>query len=43
VKSSGIINELKIAGIYPLSEHLIIRANASGALAIKMDAANFSF
>jgi len=43
VKSSGIINELKIAGIYPLGEHLIIRANASGALAIKMDAANFSF
>lgn len=43
VKSYGSINELKIAGIYPLSEHLVIRTNASGLLAIKLDGVGFSF
>jgi hypothetical protein len=41
VKNSGVIKELKIAGIYPLSDNLIIRSNASGSLEIKVDAINF--
>ena len=42
VKSTGIINDLKIAGFYPLTEHFIIRSNASGDLMIKVDAMNFN-
>jgi hypothetical protein len=42
IKSYGKINDLKIAGFYPLSEHFIIRSNASGDLLIKVDAMNFN-
>jgi len=42
VKSSGSINDLKIAGFYPLTEHFIIRSNASGYLMIKVDAMSFN-
>jgi hypothetical protein len=42
VKSSGSINDLKIAGFYPLTEHFIIRSNASGDLMIKVDAMSFN-
>lgn len=42
IKSYGKINDLKIAGFYPLTEHFIIRSNASGDLMIKVDAMNFN-
>ena len=42
VKSSGNINDLKIAGFYPMTEHFVIRSNASGELVIKVDAMNFN-
>ena len=42
IKSNGQINDLKIAGFYPLTEHFIIRSNASGELIIKVDAMNFN-
>ena len=43
IKTTGTLNDIKIAGIYPLSEHLVIRSNASGSLAIKVDTIDFSF
>lgn len=43
VKNSGAMNEIKITGIYPLADHLIIRTNASGSLAIKVDSIDFAF
>lgn len=42
IKSTGNINDLKIAGFYPLTEHFIIRSNASGELMIKVDAMSFN-
>jgi len=42
VKSIGSIYDLKIAGFYPLTEYFIIRSNASGDLAIKVDTMNFN-
>ena len=42
VKSIGSINDLKISGFYPLADYFIIRSNANGNLAIKVDAMNFS-
>lgn len=42
VKSAGTINDLRIAGFYPLTEYFIIRSNASGDLQIKVDAMSFN-
>jgi len=42
VKSIGSINDLKISGFYPLTDHFIIRSNAGGNLMIKVDAMNFN-
>jgi hypothetical protein len=43
ISSAGKLNDIKIAAIYPLRQHLIIRSNASGELSMKIDAAAFSF
>ena len=43
VKSAGVVNELKIAGFFPLSKHLVIRSNAVGSLEIKVNAAELGF
>jgi hypothetical protein len=43
ISSSGKLNELRIAAIYPLRQYLVIRSNCSGDLSVKIDAANFSF
>lgn len=43
VRSSGTVNELKIAGIYPLAEHLVIRTNASGNMEIKTGEIDYTF
>ena len=42
IKSYGKINDLKLVGFYPLTEHFIIRSNASGELAVKVDAMSFN-
>ena len=42
VKSTGTINDLKIAGFYPMTEYFIIRSNASGDLMIKVDVMSFN-
>jgi len=43
IKTTGNMNDLKIVRIYPLAEHLIIRSNASGNLALKVDTIDFNF
>jgi len=43
VQTSGKVQGLKIANIYPLREHLIIRSNCTGSLAVKVDPISFSF
>lgn len=43
IKTAGTLNDLKISGIYPLTDHLIIRSNASGILAVKADTIDFNF
>ncbi len=42
IKSTGTINDLKIAGFFPMTEYFIIRSNASGDLMVKVDAMNFT-
>ena len=43
IKNSGFVNDLKIAGLYPLADYFIIRSNASGTLKINVDAFDFKF
>lgn len=43
IKTNGRINDLKISGFYPLTDHFIIRSNASGELMIKVESVDFSF
>jgi hypothetical protein len=43
VQSVGNVNDIKIVGIYPLTQHLVIRSNCSGQLSLKVDAGNLSF
>jgi hypothetical protein len=42
IRSYGSISDLKLIGIYPLDQYLIIRSNCSGSLAVKVDAVDFS-
>jgi hypothetical protein len=43
IQSMGKMDEIKIVNIYPLREHLVIRSNCSGSLAIKVNSADISF
>jgi hypothetical protein len=43
VQTSGKLEEIRIANIYPLRDHLIIRSNCTGNLAVKVDPISFSF
>jgi hypothetical protein len=43
VKSTGVINDMKIAGFYPLSEYFIVRCRAGGDLAISVDSLDLGF
>ena len=43
ISSYGQINDIRIVNIYPLRDHLVIRSNCSGILAVKIDAGSFSF
>lgn len=42
IRSNGTINDIRLAGIYPMQQHLVIRSNCNGALSVKVDAASFS-
>lgn len=43
VKSYGAMNELKIAGLYPGQENLLLRIHARGNLSLKISDLDFSF
>ncbi|HSU27463.1 MAG TPA: DUF4403 family protein, partial [Chitinophagaceae bacterium] len=42
IRSSGNISELRLVGIYPMSNHLIIRSNCTGNLSVQVDSILFS-
>jgi hypothetical protein len=42
IRSSGSIDNITLAGIYPLSRFLVIRANCTGALVVKVESVDFS-
>lgn len=42
IYSRGNITDLKLAGIFPMSKHLVIRSNCSGYLSVKVESADFS-
>jgi hypothetical protein len=42
IYSSGSISDIKLIGIYPLSEYLVVRTNATGLLSVKVDTIDFS-
>ena len=42
VRGYGQINDLKLVGIYPLLQHLVIRSNCSGELSVKVESIQFS-
>ncbi len=43
IRSSGSIKNIRLAGIYPMQQHLIIRSNCEGNLSVKVESVNFSF
>jgi Domain of unknown function (DUF4403) len=42
IRSYGSINDIKLVGIYPLGQHLVIRSNCTGDLSVKVESINFS-
>ncbi len=42
IRSYGDIKDIKLIGIYPMQQHLIIRSNCAGDLSVKVDAVNLS-
>jgi hypothetical protein len=42
IRSNGAIKDIKLAGIFPLQQHLVIRSNCNGNLAIKVENIDFS-
>jgi Domain of unknown function (DUF4403) len=42
IRSYGNISDIKLIGIYPSAEHLVIRSNCTGELSVKVDSMNFS-
>ena len=43
IRSEGVVNDLKLTGIFPLQQQLVIRSNCSGYLAVKVQTIPFSF
>lgn len=41
IRSYGNIQNITLAGIYPMQQHLIIRSNCEGSLAVKADSIDF--
>lgn len=42
ISSSGTINDIKLIGIYPLGNSLVIRSNCTGNLSVKVESVDFS-
>jgi hypothetical protein len=42
VRSFGNIKDIKLIGLYPLQQHLVIRSNCAGELSVKVESINFS-
>lgn len=42
VKSYGNIKDIRLIGIYPMQQHLVIRSNCAGDLSVKVETVNFS-
>ncbi len=42
IRSEGNINDIKLIKIFPLQQHLVIRSNCSGNLAVKVESIDFS-
>lgn len=42
IRSYGDIKDIKLIGIYPMQQHLVIRSNCSGDLSVKVESINFS-
>jgi hypothetical protein len=42
VRSNGNIKDIKLVGIYPLQQHLVIRSSCEGELSVKVESINFS-
>jgi hypothetical protein len=42
IRSYGNIADIRLVGIYPLSQHLVIRSNCNGTLSVKAEAAELS-
>jgi len=42
VRSYGNIKTIQLAGIYPMQQHLVIRSNCEGSLAVKVESIDFS-
>ncbi|HUR67160.1 MAG TPA: DUF4403 family protein [Chitinophagaceae bacterium] len=43
VRSYGMIKDIRLVGIYPLQQHLVIRSSCEGELSVKIESINFSF
>lgn len=42
IRSWGNIKDISLIGIYPMQQHLVIRSNCTGDLAVKVESINFS-
>ena len=42
VRSFGSIKDIKLIGIYPMQQYLVIRSNCSGDLSVKVESVNFT-
>ena len=42
IRSYGDISDIKLIGIYPMQQHLVIRSNCTGNLSVKVESINFS-
>lgn len=42
IQSSGSIRDIRLTGIYPMQQHLVIRSNCSGNLSVKVESVDFS-
>ncbi len=42
IRSYGNIEDIKLIGVYPLDQHLVIRSNCTGNLSVKVESIDFS-
>ncbi len=42
IRSDGNIKDIKLINIYPMQQHLVIRSNCTGSLAVKVESINFT-